>query len=158
MDSSTNRLGGLPGLSAVALTIGGVFALISGLVAVYRPEVLAADAAFAFWTLNTWGWVVFGLGVAGIVGGLAAFTGRESARWFGLTVAGLLAIGQFLFAPAYPIWALMTLGVSFVAIYGFLAEGSRRSDAASRSVSGETRDAGERPGLTDVSERGRRAA
>lgn len=153
-----NRARRGPELSAVALTIAGVFALISGLVALSRPEFFVAGATFAFASLNTWGWVILALGAASIIAGLLAFSGRESARWFGLTVAGLLAIGQFLFAPAYPIWALMTLGVSFVAIYGFLAEGSRRSDAASRSVSGETRGAGERPGLTDVSERERRAA
>ena len=151
-----------PELPAVVLTTAGVFALISGLVALSRPEFFVAGATFAFASLNTWGWVILALGAASIIAGLLAFSGRDSARWLGVTVASLGALGQFLFAPAYPIWALMTMGVYFVAVYALLAPGSRRSAAGSRGVSDEWRDleagSGERSGLTDVSERERRAA
>jgi hypothetical protein len=50
--------------------------------------------------LRTWGWIVFGLGVVGVLSGLAMFPGSQWARWTGVLVAGLGAFAQLLFAQA----------------------------------------------------------
>jgi hypothetical protein len=46
---------------------------------------------------------VFGLGITGVVSGLAILSGSEYVRWLGVTVAGRGALGQLLFAQAYPL-------------------------------------------------------
>jgi dihydrodipicolinate synthase/N-acetylneuraminate lyase len=123
----------LVGFSAVVLTIGGIFALIEGLTAVYKSSFFTANAVFVFSDLRTWGWIIFGLGVAGVISGLSVLSGREWARWLGVTVAGLSALSQLLFAQAYPLWSLMIMAVDFLVIYGLIAYAGRQSAAGASS-------------------------
>ena len=154
MEPLANRGAGWVGFSAVMLTIGGIFALIDGLMAVYRSSFFAADAVFVFSDLRTWGWIVFGLGVAGIASGVAVLSGREWARWLGVTVAGLSALGQMLFAQAYPVWSLMIMAIGFLVIYGLVAYGGRREESAASSSFDSLESRG--PGtVTDLHERER---
>jgi dihydrodipicolinate synthase/N-acetylneuraminate lyase len=138
----------------VVLTIGGIFALIEGLTAVYKSSFFTANAVFVFSDLRTWGWIIFGLGVAGVISGLTVLSGRESARWLGVTVASLSALGQLLFAQAYPVWSLMIMAINFLVIYGLVAYAGRQSaaGAASSSDSYESRASGT---ITDVNDRER---
>lgn len=140
------------GFSAVVLTIAGIFALIDGLMAVYKSSFFATNAVFIFSDLTTWGWIIFALGVAGVVSGLAVLSGREWARWLGVAVASLSALGQLLFAQAYPAWSLMIMAVDFLVIYGLVAYGGRQQEAASRSF--DSRDSGAAT-VTDMQDRER---
>jgi hypothetical protein len=155
MESRASRGSGLVGFSAVVLTIGGIFALIEGLTAVYKSSFFTANAVFVFSDLRTWGWIIFGLGVAGVISGLAVLSGSEWARWLGVTVAGVSALGQLLFAQAYPVWSLMIMAVDFLVIYGLVAYAGRQSAAAASSSfdSSESRGSGT---VTDMNERERK--
>ncbi len=146
--------------SGLVLAFGGLFAVISGLTAVYRSTFFAADAVFVFSDLNTWGWIIFGLGVLGIVSGLAVFSGREWSRWTGITVAGFGALGQLLFAQAYPLWSLMIMGVYLLAIYGLAVYGVRENAVGSgtRYDSSTAERTTSPSGVTEMTERERRAA
>ncbi len=119
--------------SAIVLVIAGVFAVIDGLVAVYKSTFFTSNAVYIFSNLHTWGWIIFGLGVAGIASGFAVLSGREWARWLGVAVAGLGAVGQLMFAQAYPLWSLMIMGVYILAVYGLVAYGGRDYAVAERS-------------------------
>lgn len=154
MEPRASRETGWVGFSAVVLTIGGIFALFEGLTAVYTSPPFAANAVFVFSDLRTWGWIIFGLGVAGVISGLTVLSGRESARWLGVTVASLSALGQLLFAQAYPVWSLMIMAIDFLVIYGLIAYAGRQSaaGAASSSDSYESRASGT---ITDVNDRER---
>ena len=162
MDSRDNRAAGWQTYSGLVLALGGLFAVIDGLMAVYRSSFFAGNAVFVFSDLRTWGWIIFGLGALGIISGLAVFSGREWARWTGITVAGLGALGQMLFAQAYPLWSLMIMGVYLLAVYGLAVYGVRESAARSGSsyrYESTTAETSERPsGISDVSDRERRAA
>ena len=137
--------------SAIALFIAGVFALIDGLMAVYRSTFFTANAVYVFSDLRTWGWIIFGLGVASIVASAAVVSGSEPGRLFGVLVAGLLALGQLLFAQAYPLWALVMVGISLVAIHGLFTHGEERVVSAL----GSSRETGERGEIgATVSEQG----
>jgi len=151
MEPRASRGTGWVGFSAVVLTIGGIFALIEGLTAVYKSSFFTANAVFVFSDLRTWGWIVTGLGVAGVLSGLAVLSGSEWARWLGVTVAGLSALGQLLFAQAYPVWSLMIMAIDFLVIYGLVAYAGRQSAAgASSSVdSYESRGSGT---ITDMND------
>jgi len=158
MDTYSDRMKGRVGYSSAILLLGGVFAVIQGLLAVYKPELFVATAAFWFSDLETWGWVIFGLGAASIVASAAVAGGSEPGRLFGVLVAGLLAIGQLLFAESYPLWSLVMVGISLVAIHGLFTHGEERVVASlvSSRESGAT-GAEERPSdVTDM--RSRRAA
>jgi len=155
MESRASRGTGWVGFFAVVLTIGGIFALIEGLTAVYKSSFFTANAVFVFSDLRTWGWIIFGLGVAGVISGLTVLSGSESARWLGVTVAGLSALSQLLFAQAYPVWSLTIMAIDFLVIYGLLAYAGRQSAAGAASAydSSESRGSGT---ITDLNDRERR--
>jgi len=159
MEPRADRGTGWVGFSAVVLVMGGVFAVIDGLVAVYKSSFFTTNAVFVFSDLRTWGWIIFGLGLAGVVSGLAVLSGRGWARWLGVTVAGLSALGQLLFAQAYPVWSLMIMAIDFLVIYGLVASSGRRQDAAVLRSSDSSESTGSSR-ITDVNdrERTRRAA
>jgi hypothetical protein len=158
MDPHASRGAGWLTFSAVVLMIGGLFALIDGLVAVYQARFFTANAVFIFSDLNTWGWIMVGLGVAGIASGLAIFSGREWARWVGIVVAGVSALGQLLFAQAYPLWSLMIMAIDFLVIYGLVVYGGREEvGAISRSYE-DSESLESRPDIGEATDRTRRAA
>ncbi len=162
MDSRESRGAGWQTFSGLVLALGGIFAAIDGLMAVYKSTFFVGNAVFVFSDLKTWGWITFGLGVAAFVSGLAVFSGREWARWIGIGIAGLGAIGQLLTAQAYPLWSLMIMGVYLLAVYGLAVYGVRESSARSSSTyrsETTTTETTERPsGISEVSDRDRRAA
>jgi hypothetical protein len=157
MDPRSSRGAGWVTFSAVVLAIGGLFALIDGLVAVNRSTFFAGNAVYVFSGLHTWGWIIFGLGVAGIVSGIAVLSGSEWARWLGVIVAGLSALGQLLFAQAYPLWSLMIMTIDFLVVYGLIVYGGRER-AVSAGRASETSESTGTGGVTDVSDQTRRAA
>jgi len=61
----------------VVLIIGGIFALIEGFTAVYKSLFFTANAVFVFSDLRTWGRILTGLGVAGVLSGLSVLSGSE---------------------------------------------------------------------------------
>jgi len=152
MDTRYGRGGGWIGFSAIVLVIGGVFGVFDGLMAVYKSRFFSPDGVYIFSGLHTWGWIVFGLGVAAILAGIYVLSGSQVARWTGVTIAALSALGQLLFAQAYPLWSLMIMTIDFLVIYGLVVYGGRESVAyASRDVeTGST--------FKDVTDQTRRAA
>lgn len=162
MDTSDSRAPGWQTFSGLVLALGGIFAVIDGLMAVYRSSFFVADAVFVFSDLRTWGWITFGIGVLAFASGLAVFSGREWARWTGIAAAGLGAIGQLLTAQAYPLWSLMLMGVYLLAVYGLAVYGVEESAARSGTrripdaTPGESASRGQ--GISELSDRERRAA
>jgi hypothetical protein len=54
------------------------------------------------------------------------FSGSELARWFGVFVASVNAIGQLYYVPAYPFWSLAMFTVDLLIIYGLVAYGGHK--------------------------------
>lgn len=162
MDPRDSRAAGWQTFSGLVLALGGIFAVIDGLMAVYRSSFFAGDAVFVFSDLRTWGWITFGLGVLAFAAGLSVFSGREWARWTGIGIAGLGAVGQLLTAQAYPLWSLMIMGVYILAAYGLAVYGVRETAARSSSTyRGESSSggSGEQPqSVPDINDGERRAA
>jgi hypothetical protein len=110
--------GGWITFSAVLLGLAGTFNVLEGILAIANSRVYTAHETFVFSNLNTWGWIVLALGVAQLLATFALFGGSELARWFGILVAGINAIGQLYYIPAFPFWALAMFSVDLLIIYG----------------------------------------
>lgn len=165
MDARTQRGEGWIAFSVAVLVIGGVFAIIDGLVAVYRSRFFSSSAVYVFSDLKTWGWIVFGLGVAAVVSGFAVASGRGWARWLGIGVAGLNAVAQLMFAQAYPLWSLMIMAIDVMVIYGLTVYGGRAAEQeaaghveTSQTSSASSGDFGRGPAVADRSDEQSRAA
>jgi hypothetical protein len=104
--------------AAVMLGVAGVWNAIDGILAIADSRVYTGHATLVFSSLNTWGWIVLILGILQLLAAGALVGGSELARWFGISVAGLNAIGQLLFVPVYPWWALAMFTLDILIIYG----------------------------------------
>ena len=79
-----------------------------------------------FSNLNTWGWIVLLLGVAQLLAAFAIVSGSEFARWFGIACAGVNALGQLFWVPAYPFWAISIFAIDILIIYALAVYGGKK--------------------------------
>jgi hypothetical protein len=118
--------GGWIVFAASMLGLAGTFNTIQGILAIADSRVFVGESTFVFSDLNTWGWIVLILGVLQLLAAFAVVSGSETARWFGIACAGLNAIGQLFFLPAYPFWAVSMFAVDILIIYALAVYGGAR--------------------------------
>ena len=112
--------------ATVMLGLAGIWNFIEGILAVSSSRVYGGGSVFVFSDLNTWGWIVLILGVLQLLAAFGIVGGSEAATWFGIGVAGLNAIGQLMWLPAYPLWALTMFAVDILIIYALAVYGGSR--------------------------------
>jgi hypothetical protein len=112
--------------ATVMLGLAGIWNFIDGILAISSSRVFTANSVYVFSDLNTWGWIVMILGILECLAALAIVSGSEWARWFGIFAAGLNAIGQLMFVPVYPWWAIAMFSVDVLIIYALAVYGGRR--------------------------------
>jgi hypothetical protein len=102
----------------------GAFNAIEGLIAIFNDEVfVVSDDGLAFADYTAWGWFFLILGIIQILVGFGILAGRGWARGVGIALAMLSALGHIAYLVAFPIWALITIGLSVVVMYGLLVKG-----------------------------------
>jgi hypothetical protein len=112
--------------SAITLGFVGVWGIIEGILALSSSKVFVASAVFVFSGLHTWGWIVLVLGVLCVMASLSLMAGSELARWFGIAVAGVNALGQLMVVNSNPWWSMAIFAIDFLIIYGLAAYGGAR--------------------------------
>jgi hypothetical protein len=113
--------GGWITFAAVMLGLVGTFNVLEGILAIGNSRVYTGHQTFVFSSLHTWGWITLFLGIAMLLAAFSLFGGSELARWFGIVVASINAIGQLYYIPAYPFWSLAMFAVDILIIYGLAA-------------------------------------
>ena len=107
----TERYGGRGdgwvGFAALMLGLAGMWNVLQGIFAIAESRVYVADSTFVFSDLNTWGWIITVLGAVQLIAAFTVLSGSEWGRWLGIGAAFLNGIGQLMFLPAYPLWAVM---------------------------------------------------
>jgi hypothetical protein len=121
-DGGRSGQGWLP-FAGTIVALVGCMNLVYGLAAVTHSKVLPRHPDVVLTNLKTWGWVTLGFGLLQIVAAIGIFAGNQLARWFGVAVLFINALGQLSFANAYPIWSLTIVGIDLLAIYGLVVHG-----------------------------------
>jgi len=112
--------------AAMMLGVAGIWNVFEGIAAIASAHVYVQNANYVFSDLNTWGWIVLILGAIEGTAALYLLSGSEFARWFGIAAASLNAIGQLMFLPAFPLWALAMFSIDVLIIYGLAVYGGSR--------------------------------
>jgi hypothetical protein len=109
--------------AGIILATAGVFNIIDGIVALSKSSFYVRNATYVFSDLNTWGWIILILGIIQVIAAFGIYSGATWARWFGIGICALNAIGQLLFLPAYPWWSISMFALDILVIYGLAAYG-----------------------------------
>jgi len=117
-DDQSVRGAGWAMFAAILLFLAGTWNFIDGILAISKSHVYTVNAHYVFSDLKTWGWIVLILGIIQLCAGAALLNGSTWAVWFAIIVAGLNAIGQLMFIPAYPFWALAMFTLDIFIIFG----------------------------------------
>ncbi len=107
------------------LVLIGVIQVITGLVSLFRDQVYAVrpDRLLANVSYGVWGWTHLVLGVLLIALGYAVLAAKRWARFTAAGLAGVSAIVNFLFLPAYPVWAVIVIALDLIVVFALLVHG-----------------------------------
>jgi hypothetical protein len=110
---------------AMMMIILGSFQAIAGLVALFDDGyyLVGSNGLVVNIDYTAWGWAHLVLGLVAIAAGAGLFTGAMWARVLGITVATISAIANFMWMPAYPLWALTMITLDVLVIYAIAAHG-----------------------------------
>ncbi|MFD0637431.1 DUF7144 family membrane protein [Catenulispora yoronensis] len=110
---------GLSLFAGIMMVISGIMDLLYGITAAAHNDIIVTTPNYAF-KLNTssWGWVHIILGALLILVGACVLMGQTWARYAGIVVVGLAAIGNFMSLPYQPWWSLALLAIDVFVIWG----------------------------------------
>jgi hypothetical protein len=103
--------------AGILLLISGVLNIIWGIAAIGESHFFVLETHYILSGLNTWGWITLILGVLELLAALSLFSGGSYGRWFGIIVAGLVAIASLMEISAYPFWSLCVFALSVIVLY-----------------------------------------
>jgi len=111
--------------AASMLGLVGILSVIDGIVGLSKSRFFTANATYVFSDLRTWAWITLIIGVLAIIAAMGVLSGSQFARWFGMIGGALVAIDQFMFAQAYPLWSLLIFSAAVLTIYALAAYGGK---------------------------------
>jgi hypothetical protein len=110
--------------AAVMMILAGALNAMHGLVAIFNDEwVVFGNRADLYLDLTTWGWIHLGVGIAVVLAGFGLLSGNILARMIAVLLAGASIIANFLYMPAYPVWALTIIAIDVFVIFAVTAHG-----------------------------------
>jgi hypothetical protein len=68
--------------------------------------------------LTAWGWATLIVGAIQVLVGFALLDRQSWARWAGVFIAALAAIGQIGIVTAFPLWSFIVILLAVLVIYG----------------------------------------
>lgn len=107
------------------LCLVGTLNIVYGIAAISNSKFYVANTQYVISDLKTWGWVLLIVGVVQFVAAFGIWAQTSWARWVGVASAGVNAVVQMLFIPAYPFLSLALFATDLLVIYGLIAYGGR---------------------------------
>lgn len=122
-------------LGGVMLVMLGTVHICTGLIALFRPEVLAGGRAALLLPvgLTALAWIHLTLGAVAVAAGVGLAAGRRWARIAAILLAGLAALVNFVFVGRYPVWSVTAIAMTAIVMYAVAAHGAEVADAQGRS-------------------------
>jgi hypothetical protein len=121
-------------LGGVLLVLLGTLHVGIGLVALFRPQALAASRAELLLSvgLTALAWIHIVLGAVAVTVGVGLVRGVTWARVAAILLACLAAVVNFAFIGVYPVWSITAIALTAIVIYSVAAHGSEVADAYGR--------------------------
>ncbi|HVN12418.1 MAG TPA: hypothetical protein VMT69_10005 [Kineosporiaceae bacterium] len=118
---------GLSVFAALLLIMMGVMQALEGLAALIHGDFFSVSNEYAYRANTTaWGWGHLLVGILAVVVGFGIFAGVAVARYTGIAVAFVSAVGNFLFIPYYPFWAILLVALNIAVMWALAGFDPRR--------------------------------
>lgn len=110
--------------AGVMMVISGGLNATYGVIALVNDDwVVWGERGSLLIDLSAWGWIHLVVGLVLVLAGIGVFTGNVLARIVGVIVAAVSLIANFLFIPAYPLWAIIVVSIDVLVIWALTAHG-----------------------------------
>jgi hypothetical protein len=118
-------------LAAVLLVLLGAVHLGMGLVALFRPEILAVGRSEELLSVgeDALAAVHLVLGAVAVITGVGLVPGRRWARAVAVVLAGVAGMVNFTFVSVHPVWGVTAMALAVAVIYAIVAHGAELADA-----------------------------
>jgi hypothetical protein len=122
------------GLGGVTSILAGMLAFLAGLALVVRNHFYPPLPGYAYHLpVDSWGWVLVALGILLFAAGSSHLLGLPFSRVAAIGFAVLTAIAGFMALPYTPLWSILIVALSALAIWALMRR-HRSEDTASRSM------------------------
>jgi hypothetical protein len=109
---------GLLSFAAFLIWIVGFFNIVDGLTSLSKRNFYSVPSSrLLIFDFTAWGWIWIIVGILQIVVGASILARLTGARTAGLALMLLAIAGQFAFMNAFPLWSMVIIAVSLVAVY-----------------------------------------
>jgi hypothetical protein len=109
--------------AGVMFYLVGAFNTIGGLLALFKDEVFGVGSeTLPVSDYTAWGTLLLVLGLVQLAVGVGIFAGKTWGRVLGVVLAFLSAVFHIAFLVAFPIFGLITIGLSVAVIYGLIVQ------------------------------------
>lgn len=107
------------------MILAGSLNMIYGLIAAINDDwVVFGNTANLYFDLSAWGWIHMVIGLVVLASGIGVFSGNVAARTVGVLVACIAVIANFFWLPVYPVWSVIVITMSVLAIWALTAHGN----------------------------------
>lgn len=105
--------------AGIVMVTLGVINAIQGLAALFKDEVFLVTKSGLLVTTDwtAWGWTLLIWGAVMVLAGIGLSVGQTWARWFAIVLVAVNLIAQFAFFPAYPLWAMVVIGLDVAVLF-----------------------------------------
>ncbi|CAO5175784.1 DUF7144 domain-containing protein [Frankia sp. AiPs1] len=117
--------GGWLTFAAVIMFIVGFHNLIYGIASLRDYTVIVnnlttGDVNVLYADRNFWGWLFIFIGIVEMAIAFGVYARNEAARWAGVVIASINAIGQLAYLAAFPVWSVVIIAIDVLVIYALL--------------------------------------
>ncbi|HYK29212.1 MAG TPA: hypothetical protein VEV61_14705 [Streptosporangiaceae bacterium] len=127
--------GGMTSLSGWLLILGGLWTFFEGLALLAKKSYFTSLSGYSsaahnyalHWNLTGWGWAYLIFGIVMFAAGVCVLLNQEWARWTGVVLGCIGAVGSFVFLPFYPFWSIIVIAINVFIVWA-LATARRRQD------------------------------
>ncbi|HEU5038364.1 MAG TPA: hypothetical protein VFT70_15255 [Nocardioides sp.] len=111
--------------AGIMIVLAGAIHLLQGLTALVRKEVYdVGDNALGIGvSYTTWGWAHVVWGGLAVLVGICLLAGQWWARFVGVVVAFLSALGNIAFMQANPFWGAAAIAIDITVIWAIMVHG-----------------------------------
>ncbi|WP_327430188.1 DUF7144 family membrane protein [Streptomyces sp. NBC_01236] len=99
--------------AGVLMMVSGVVGVLNGISNIATDDVYQRIGTYVYeFDLTTWGWIHLIIGVLVAVTGWGILKGFDVARGFGIGLAALYLIENFMFLPYAPVWSVVSIALA----------------------------------------------